>query len=452
MRSAHRSPGSILFAFVLGLALLALSACSGTAGNSPSTSSGGATPGQPAGASTGNAVKIVWWHIQTADTAKQNWADLAAAYMKDHPNVQIEINVLENEAFKSKLATAMQSGNPPDLFQTWGGGVLQQYAQAGLVQNLTDALKKDGWGDSFQAAPLSIFGSNSKYYGVPWDVGMVGFWYNKDAFEKAGVTTPPTTWAGLLDTVKKLKAAGISPISIGEKDKWPGAFYWEYLAVRIGGKDAFDKAYGRQGKFSDQPFVDAGTRLKELVDLQPFEEGFLANGFTESSTISANGKAAMELMGQWEPATAKPRATDADAYLKSLGWFAFPGIEGGAGDPSDVVGGGDGFAIGKNAPAETIDFVRYLTSLDVQKKMAAAGLAVPPVVKGAEEAVADPILKDIGQRAANAKYFQLYYDQYMPPAVGQTVNDATQGLFAGTAAPDAVAQQVEKSAAQELRK
>jgi raffinose/stachyose/melibiose transport system substrate-binding protein len=397
-------------------------------------------------------VKIVWWHISTAEAAKQNWADMAAAYTKAHPNVQIEVNVLENEAFKSKLATAMQSGNPPDLFQTWGGGVLQQYAQAGLVQNLTDALKKDGWGDSFQASPLSIFGSNGKYYGVPWNVGMVGFWYNKDAFQKAGITSPPTTWTGLLDAVKKLKGAGVTPISIGEKDKWPGAFYWEYLAERAGGKDAFEKAYNRQGKFTDKPFVDAGTRLKELVDLQPFEEGFLANGFTESSTISANGKAAMELMGQWEPSSAKNVATDADAYLKSLAWFPFPGLEGGAGDPSDVVGGGDGFAIGKNAPPETIDFVRFLTNLDNQKKMAAAGLAVPPVIKGAEEGVTDPFLKDIGQRTANAKYFQLYYDQYMPPAVGQTVNDATQGLFAGTATADAVAQQIEASAAQELHK
>jgi len=445
---------SLFSTLVLTLALAILSACGGSA--TPANQSSGAQSGQsttaPAGAATGQPVKIVWWSIQTAENEKKNWQDMAAAYMKDHPNVQIENTVLDNEAFKSKMTTAMQSGSPPDLFQTWGGGVLQQYAQAGLVQDLTDALKKDGWGDSFFPGPLSIFGSNGKYYGVPWRIGMVGFWYNKELFQKAGIANPPATWPELLDAVKKLKAAGITPIALGEKDKWPGAFYWEYLAVRVGGKDAFDKAYGRQGKFTDPAFADAGKRLKELVDLQPFQEGFLAGGFTESSTLSGNGKAAMELMGQWEPGSAANVATDKDAYKKNLGWFPFPAVEGGKGDSSDVVGGGDGFAIGKNAPPETIEFVRWLTSVDNQKKMAAAAIAVPPVVKGAEASLTDPLLTQVQQATANAKYFQLYYDQYMPPAVGQTVNDATQGLFAGSTTPEAVAEQIEATAAQELAK
>ena len=114
------------------------------------------------------------------------------------------------------------------------------------------------------------------------------------------------------------------------------------------------------------------------------------------------------------------------------------------------LGGGDGFAVGKNAPSETIDFVRFLTSAETQKKMAAAGIAVPPVVKGAEEVLTDPIIKTLWQGTADANYFQLYYDQYMPPAVGLTVNDAVQTLFAGTAPPETVAQQVETVAATEL--
>ncbi|KAB8141758.1 extracellular solute-binding protein [Chloroflexia bacterium SDU3-3] len=446
------------------MVLSMLSACGGPAPTSttqptsaPADQPGSAATSAPAAATAapstdnGQKVKVVWWHISTADVDKKNWDDMAALYMKDHPNVQIEITVLENEAFKTKLATAMQSGNPPDIFQTWGGGTLQQYAEAGLVQDLTEALKQDGWGDSFQAAPLSIFGSDGKFYGVPWRVGMIGFWYNKDLFQKANIAATPTTWAEFLEVVKQLKAAGITPIALGGKDKWPGAFYWEYLAVRLGGKDAFDKAYSRQGSFSDPVFVDAGKRLKELVDLQPFQEGFLGDGFTESATLSGNGKAAMELMGQWEPGSAADSAEDKDAYYKSLGWFPFPSVEGGKGDASDVLGGGDGFAIGKNAAPEAIEFVRWLTSVENQTKMAAANIAVPPVVKGAETAMTDPLLKQVQQATANAKYFQLYYDQYMPPAVGQTINDATQTIFAGSATPEDAAAQIEATAAQELK-
>jgi raffinose/stachyose/melibiose transport system substrate-binding protein len=396
------------------------------------------------------ATKIVWWHISTADDQRTNWQNLANAFVQSNPDVSIEITVLENEAFKAKLATAMQSGSPPDIFQSWGGGVLKQYGDAGLVQDLTPALAENGWGDSFQPAPLSLYSFDGKSYGVPWNAGMIGFWYNKSLFEKAGIASPPATWTEFLDTVKKLKDAGITPLALGEKDKWPGHFYWVYLATRIGGKDAFQKAYTRQGSFTDQPFIDAGTRLKELVDLQPFQNGFLGAAYGDHQVVMANGQAAMELMGQWAPGANRNVAENVDTYNASLGWFPFPNVEGGAGDPSDALGGGDGFAVGKNAPPEAIEFVRFLTSVENQTAMAKAGLAVPPVVKGAEAGLSDPLLKEVQSRVSQAKYYQLYYDQYLPPAVGQTVNDATQGIFAGTSSPEEVANTIEETAATEL--
>jgi len=396
------------------------------------------------------STKIVWWHISTQEDQRDNWAKLASTFVKDHSNVSIEITVLENEAFKAKLATAMQSGSPPDIFQSWGGGVLKQYGDAGLVKDLTPVLQETGWGATFQPGPLSLYTMDGKTYGVPWDAGMVGFWYNKALFAKAGITNPPATWKEFLEDVTKLKTAGITPIALGEKDKWPGHFYWVYLATRLGGKDAFEKAYSRKGTFADKPFVDAGTKLKELVDLQPFQNGFLGAGYADHQAVMANGKAAMELMGQWAPGADRSVAEDVKAYNESLGWFPFPTVEGGAGDPSDVLGGGDGFAIGKNAPNEAIDFIRFLTNVDNQTMMAKAGFAVPPVVKGAEAGLDDPLLKEVQKRAGEAKYYQLYYDQYLPPAVGQAVNDATQGLFAGTSSPEDVAKTIEEAASTEL--
>ena len=134
----------------------------------------------------------------------------------------------------------------------------------------------------------------------------------------------------------------------------------------------------------------------------------------------ANGKAAMELMGQWAPGADAAVATDRQGLDENLGWFPFPTVEGGAGDPSDVLGGGDGFAVGKNAPPETIDFVRYLTSLDTQKAMATAGIAVPPTVKGAETGAARSAdARGAASAPPAPSTIQLYYDQYMPPAVGR---------------------------------
>ena len=398
------------------------------------------------------ATKIVWWHISTADDQRQNWQNLADAFVKDHPDVSIEITVLENEAFKAKLATAMQSGSPPDIFQSWGGGVLKQYAEAGLVQDLTPSFQENNWGASFQPGPLGLYTFDGKTYGVPWNAGMVGFWYNKALFKQAGIAAPPATWSEFLADVKALKAANITPIALGEKDKWPGHFYWVYLVTRIGGQQAFEKAYNREGTFADPPFIDAGAKLKELVDLQPFQNGFLGASYGDHQAVMANGKAAMELMGQWAPGANRGVATDVKAYNESLGWFPFPTVEGGKGDPSDALGGGDGFAIGKNAPKEAIEFIRFLTSVENQTAMAKAGFAVPPTVKGAETVLEDPLIKEVQQHAATAKYYQLYYDQYLPPAVGQAVNDATQGLFAGTSSPEDVAKTIEEAAAAELTK
>lgn len=399
------------------------------------------------GTSAGSGkVTINWWHINTTDPLKTDWQTLANQYMASHPNVTIKITVIENDPFKTKLNTAMQAGTPPDIFQSWGGGVLQQYARAGLMKDITADLQKDGWGDSFSSAALNLYGYNGKYYGVPWDVGAVGFWYNKALFARAGIQQPPATWADFLADIAKLKVAGITPIALGEKDKWPGAFYWEYLAVRLGGKDAFDKAYNRNGgAFTDPTFVQAGQYLQQLVALQPFQNGFLGAGYdTDERPLMGNSKAAMELMGQWAPSNNAASATDKKG--PEFGFFPFPTLPDQKGTPTDVLGGGNGFGIGKNAPPETVDFVKFLTSAENQRAEAKKGALLPPV-KAALDGVTDPNLQAVAQLVSTASYYQLYYDQFMSPAVGNTVNDQTQALFAGSATPQAAAAAIDAAAA-----
>jgi raffinose/stachyose/melibiose transport system substrate-binding protein len=418
-----------LLSFLLAIMLMFLAACG--------ASSTGNTTGK---------VTINWWHISTTDPLLSGWQNLANQYMQAHPNVQIKITVIANDPFKTKLNTAMQAGTPPDIFQSWGGGVLQQYAAAGLMKDITPDLRSGGWGDSFGQAALNLYSYQGHYYGVPWDMGAVGFWYNKTLFTKAGITQPPATWDDFLTIVKQLKAAGITPIALGEKDEWPGAFYWEYLAVRLGGKSAFDKAYSRTGgTFSDSPFIEAGQYLQQLVALKPFQNGFLGAGYdTDERPTIGNGKAAMELMGQWAPAN--DAASAADKKGPDFGFFPFPSIPGGAGAPTDVLGGGNGFGIGKNAPPEAIDFVKFLTHADNQRALAAKNALLPPV-KAASDGITDPNLQAVVQLVAQAGYFQLYYDQFMTPAVGTAVNDHTAALFAGTATPQQAAQAIDAAAA-----
>jgi len=288
---------------------------------------------------------------------------------------------------------------------------------------------------------------------VPWRFGMVGIWYNKALFEKAGIKETPKTWPDLLAAVKKLKDAGITPIAVGEKDKWPGHFWWSYLAVRNAGQAGFAKAQERTGAFSDAPFITAGEQLKQLLDLDPFQKGHLEQTYGDEQVVMAKEEAAMELMGQWAFGANKNVAEkNLDNYVAHTGWFPFPSVEGGAGKPNDAFGGGDGFAIGKNAPPETIDFVKFLTNKENQTNMAAEGLAVLPVVKGAESAVKEPVMQVVLKHFGEAEYLQLYLDQFLPPAVGLAVNDNVQELFAGTKTPEQVADAIEEVAKTEMSK
>ncbi len=430
---------------ILFVALLLFTACT-TATTTESVPVEEEETSMEAPAESEENVTITWWHISTKDPALSDWEKMADDYMAEHPNVTIEITVLENESFKTKLTTVLQSGEVPDIFQSWGGGTLKEQIDAGLLKDITADLDADGgaWRSTFAPGALAVFSADGKNFGVPWDMGMVGWWYNKDLFTQAGIAEAPTTWAGFLESVQMLKDAGITPISLGEGDTWTGMHIWSYLATRIGGEAAFTAAANRTGSFTDPAFVQAGEELMKLIDLDPFQDGYLGATHDEMQATFGNGKAAMELSGQWAPSVQKANSADQEG-VENLGMFNFPAVEGGAGKISDVIGGGNGFAIGKDAGPEAIDFVKYLTSQQNQTIIAASGTGIP-VVNGAESGLTDPNLLLVQQSFAQAEYFQLYYDQILPSAMGGVINDAVQKLFAGTATPAEVAAEIEAGA------
>jgi raffinose/stachyose/melibiose transport system substrate-binding protein len=394
---------------------------------------------------SGKPVTVEWWHIQNTDPMKTIWKQAADSYMASHPNVKIKITVLENEAFKAKLTTNMQAGNPPDIFQSWGGGTLKEQADAGLVQDVTDKTKS--WIGDINSAGVGLYQVDGKQYGVPYNLGMVGVWYNKPLFEKAGIDAPPSTWSEFLADVQKLKSAGITPIAVGEKDKWPGMFWWANLSLRIAGKDAMTQA-GQDGSFDAPGFVKAGEELKKLIDMKPFQKSHLAApwpGATGEAGTMAKEAAAMDLMGQWAPNEFAANTKDKKGLGDDLGWFPFPQVEGGAGQEGEQFGGGDGFAIGKDAPPEAVDFVKYLVSPEVASKGGESG-TILPVAKGTEGSVKDPNMKAVLDARGQASFVQLYLDQAYAPAVGQAVNDAVQELFAGKASPQEVSKKIADAA------
>ncbi|MGI8332070.1 extracellular solute-binding protein [Actinomadura scrupuli] len=402
----------------------------------------GACGGGSKDASGSKKLTLEWWNIMTTEPAKSEWVARAKEYSTLHPDVTIKPVAMENEAYKAKMTAVAASGKLPDIFHTWGGGVLQQQVDAGLVKDLTSDIS--GWSGNLTPISMQPYQLGGKTYAVPFDIGMVGFWYNKALFTKAGITAPPATWAALLDDVKKLKAAGITPIALAGKEKWPGHYYWAYLAMRVGGLSALKQAAVTKD-FNGPAFVEAGRHLKELVDLAPFQQGFLGAGFDTPNGQAAtmgNGKAAMELMGQWAPSVEKSSGKGIGA---NLGFFPFPVVEGGQGVVTEVFGGGGANALRKDAPAAALEFLKWFAQVDTDRKIVATG-AVMPVVKGAENALTDPNLTVVSKTLAGATGFQLYIDQAFPPAVGQEVNDNVAALIAGQKTPQQVTQSITRTA------
>jgi raffinose/stachyose/melibiose transport system substrate-binding protein len=428
---------TVRMALLVGVAALVAAACGGDDDDSAS--------GDDA-SSSDEQVTIEWWHIQNNDPGLSLWEDVAHEFEAEHPNVKIDITVYENEAFKTAIAPRLQAGDPPDLFQSWGGGELEQQVDAGLVQDISDDV--DPWIDTLNEAAVKMYQVDDAQYGIPFDLGMVGFWYNKDLFAQAGIDEPPATWDDLLTDVQKLKDAGITPLALGEGDKWPGMFWWAYLALRNGGPDAMREA-GETGSFDGEPFVKAGEQLSELIALDPFQAGHMAAVWDgaggQAATIATSG-AAFHLMGQWAPGTQNANSPDGQGLGDKLGWFPFPAVDGGDGDPTDGFGGGNGFAVGKDAPPEAIEFLKYISSEDVARRWGETNSGILPVVIGSEDSISDANLQSILSARADASYVQLYLDQAYDPDLGNAINDAVEQLYAGQASAEDVAQTITDAA------
>jgi raffinose/stachyose/melibiose transport system substrate-binding protein len=386
---------------------------------------------------------IKWLHVEVNPTQVAIWNEAARAFEAKHPGVKVEPQYLENEAYKAKLTTLLQSRDKPAMFYSWAGGVLKAQVEAGVIEDLTNRTK--GYIETLTPSAVAAFTLDGKIYGVPQAITEVGFFYNKELFAKAGVDASKIkTWDDLLGAVKALKGAGITPITVGGADKWPVSFYWSYLSLRQGGKPAFEAAMkGEAGGFAGEDFVKAGELFKQLVDLQPFQNGFLGSKHLPAIGQFADGKAAMTLAISVIYNQQRSIAADKKGLSdEQIGWFQFPIVPGGKGAPTDTLGGVVGWVVSKGAPKETVDFIKAFVSPEVQSRLTAEGFIIP-VVGGADASLKNAFMRNIAQELARSTYHQNFYDQVLGPSVGRVVNDVVAEMAGGTMAPQDAAKAVQ---------
>lgn len=390
---------------------------------------------------------IVFWHNATAGEGRQYWEDYAAAFEKEHEGVTVQIEAIQNEDFEGKLTTAMQDlSSGPDVFMALGGQKDRDMIAAGQMMDLTDKItdeNKEKLGSSLDSATY-----DGKIYGMPTTVQPGGIWYSKDLFAQAGITEVPTTWEELMDACQKLKDTGIDPIAVGAKDAWPAAHWYYWLSLRICSPDVYEESMANKD-FSAECWTAAGEKLQELNDAGYFNEGYLTTtaqqGASSSAGLLANHKAAMELMGTWEPGVLKDLTPDQQP-MADLGFFAFPSIEGGEGEEGTLMGAATGFGVNPEAPDAAIDFINKMAEKKWQDKYATAFSTIPATTE-AQADVTDENLTMLVAALNESDGMKLWMDTSLGSNIGNALNTAVVNLLSGNGTPEDIVTAMSDAAA-----
>ena len=402
---------------------------------------------EPAVEASGEEVNLTIWHIENDEVRRKIVDSAIERYEAANPNVKIEQVVMENDPYKTSLATAMAAGQEPDIFVTWGGGWLQEFVDEGKVLDIDDKVKEIE--DNYYESALSLFRLEGKSYGMPIRIGPAPIWYNKAIYEELGLEVPKTL-AELEANCEAIKAAGLLPFALGNSSQWPGALSFIWFSLREGGSKAFMDAYYRNpgGTFEDPSFIAAGQHIQDWVGKGYYPEG--ANGINYdtggSRMLFYSGQAAHIVQTS---AFASNCLSESPESFETLGLFNFPLIEGKPGDEAEILGGGNGYSISKSCanPDVAFDLILGLTDLEYGQEIAdKSGLLTG--IKGLN--ITNPLTKEMESMVLNATYIQNFYDQFLPSELGNLHKQTTYDMFGGTTTPEEAAKAMEELAVKEL--
>ncbi|MDQ1056622.1 raffinose/stachyose/melibiose transport system substrate-binding protein [Arthrobacter globiformis] len=369
------------------------------------------------------------------------------AWNSAHSDQSIKLDFFANDAYKTKVRTAVGAGEGPTFIYGWGGGVLKSYVDAGQVEDLSAFIKENPEvKERYLPSVLKNGEIEGRTYALPNNnVQPVVLYYNREVFDKVGAQ-PPKTWDELMALVPKFKEAGVAPFSLGGQSKWPDLMWLEYLVERIGGPEVFANiAADKPNAWSDPAVTEALTKIQQLVDAGGFVNGFssIAADSNADQALLYTGKAAMVLQGGWIYQGMKK---DAGSFVTGgkLGFTTFPTVEGGKGDPANVVGNPSNFwSISAKATDEqkkaALNYVKDGMFTDADTDALIASGAVP-VVNGIESKLEASPDKDfltfVYGLAKKAPSFTLSWDQALSPAQGDAMLSNLDQIFLKKITPE----------------
>ena len=399
----------LLAALAIALAFGA-SACGG-GGDSNSSSSGGNEDVK------GSLSMMAIW----AGEEQTSFQAVIDGFKKQYPNVDVKYTS-GGDNLAPLLSTAVQGGKPPDIAALGQPGLVADFAKKGAIKPIDDLKSQivDAFGDDVAKAGQV----DGKQYAVMFKgANKSTIWYNVADFKEAGVE-PPKTWPDLTKVRNTLKAAGITPYSVGVDVGWPMTDIFENIYLRTAGADMYDKLATHQIPWTDPSVKKALTAMKDIVgksdDMVGGTDAALQTEMPTSvaNVFSDNPKGAMVVIGDFAPGVTKTTLKPVSGFNV----FDFPSING---SKPSVVGGGDLFVEFKKSEAAD-KFLEYLTTTDAAEIWAKRGGFSSPNKHLDENVYPDEITKKTATALANADTFRFDLSDLQPAAFGATPG---QGLF-----------------------
>jgi raffinose/stachyose/melibiose transport system substrate-binding protein len=270
--------------------MLAVGIIAGCAGNS-------AEPKGDAGTDEGNDGEVVTLNFMQfkVEIADQLQA-MIDEYEKENPNVKIKLETVGGGAdYGAALKAKFASGEEPDIFNNGGFKELELWKE-----RLAD-LSDEPWAEHvLPIGKVPMTDADGKLYGMPVNLEGYGFIYNKDLFEKAGITKAPETISELKAAAEKLKAASITPFSAGYGEWW--VIGQHLLNIPFAQQDdpvAFiEGLYEGTEKFAGNKYFED---FKQVIDteLKYANDNPLTTDYNTQVTLFASGETAMLQQGNW---------------------------------------------------------------------------------------------------------------------------------------------------------
>lgn len=374
---------------------------------------------------------------------------LARQYEEKNPGVTIELIQEDDDSIKGKTKTLVASNSVPDIFFSWTGTWGGNFIRGKRAVDLTPVVGADSdWGKTFAPAAVDAFVYDGKNYGIPLYLDAKFMGYNKTIFADLGIAEPQDLEA-MLAACDTIRDAGITPISFGNKEAWPGIHYLGQLLAYNVPRDVLERDFDPATAQYDHPgYVAALDQFGQILERCTIGAG--VNGVSYQNAIQdlSDGRSAMyyqEIIEFDNAASAKTKLQPQD-----FGFFPLPAPKDAAGDSKALEGAPEGYMISTasaNVPL-ALDFMKFVTTVDNAKLLSAPPFGQPSaVVGGSDPAQMSPAVVEGLQSIAEASYLMQWLDTVNHPRVAAAWLSGLQAFIGGTMSAEDVVTQVRDAAA-----